>query len=70
MVQQAVSFLSSPSVQSAEEAKKIQFLEKKGLTTKEIELAKARISGTVSTVGSTAVRSTRYQLTELLTAIY
>ncbi|KAF9187488.1 hypothetical protein BGZ51_001272 [Haplosporangium sp. Z 767] len=49
MVQQAVSFLSSPSVQSAEESKKIQFLEKKGLTTKEIELAKARVAGTAST---------------------
>ncbi|KAF8935229.1 hypothetical protein BGZ58_005147 [Dissophora ornata] len=49
MVQQAVSFLSSPSVQSAEESKKIQFLEKKGLTTKEIELARARVSGSAST---------------------
>ncbi|KAF8979561.1 hypothetical protein BGZ46_005269 [Entomortierella lignicola] len=48
MVQQAVSFLSSPSVQSAEESKKIQFLEKKGLTTKEIELAKSRVAGTAS----------------------
>ncbi|KAF9356305.1 hypothetical protein BGX26_005453 [Mortierella sp. AD094] len=48
MVQQAVSFLSSPSVQSAEESKKIQFLEKKGLTSKEIELAKARIAGNAS----------------------
>ncbi|KAI1300087.1 hypothetical protein EDD11_006332 [Mortierella claussenii] len=47
MVQQAVSFLSSPSVQSADESKKIQFLEKKGLTTKEIELAKARVAGKV-----------------------
>ncbi|KAF9956894.1 hypothetical protein BGZ72_002365 [Mortierella alpina] len=48
MVQQAVSFLSSPSVQSADEAKKTQFLEKKGLTAKEIELARARIAGTAS----------------------
>ncbi|KAG0250140.1 hypothetical protein BG011_008637 [Mortierella polycephala] len=48
MVQQAVSFLSSSSVQSAEESKKIQFLEKKGLTAKEIELAKARVAGTAS----------------------
>ncbi|KAI7821715.1 peroxisomal membrane anchor protein conserved region-domain-containing protein [Gamsiella multidivaricata] len=48
MVQQAVSFLSSPSVQSAEESKKTQFLEKKGLTAKEIELAKARVIGTAS----------------------
>ena len=45
MVQQAVSFLSSPSVQSADEAKKTQFLEKKGLTAKEIELARAQIAG-------------------------
>lgn len=49
MVQQAVSFLSSPSVQSAEESKKIQFLEKKGLTAKEIELARARVAGSAST---------------------
>ncbi|KAF9028974.1 hypothetical protein BGZ52_004097 [Haplosporangium bisporale] len=45
MVQQAVSFLSSPSVQSADEAKKTQFLEKKGLTLKEIELARSRVAG-------------------------
>ncbi|KAF9921457.1 hypothetical protein FBU30_008482 [Linnemannia zychae] len=45
MVQQAVSFLSSPSVQSAEESKKTAFLEKKGLTLKEIELARARVAG-------------------------
>lgn len=50
MVQQAVSFLSSPSVQTADESKKTQFLEKKGLTAKEIELARARIAGTASAV--------------------
>ncbi|KAG0002107.1 hypothetical protein BGZ65_002921 [Modicella reniformis] len=48
MVQQAVSFLSSPNVQSAEESKKAQFLEKKGLTAKEIELARARVAGSAS----------------------
>lgn len=48
MVQQAVSFLSSPSVQSADEAKKTQFLEKKGLTLKEIELARSRVTGGAS----------------------
>lgn len=48
MVQQAVSFLSSPSVQSADEAKKTQFLEKKGLTLKEIELARSRVAGGAS----------------------
>ncbi|KAG0040672.1 hypothetical protein BGZ82_000093, partial [Podila clonocystis] len=52
MVQQAVSFLSSPSVQSADEAKKTQFLEKKGLTLKEIELARSRVEG--GTSGSSA----------------
>ncbi|KAF9377675.1 hypothetical protein CPB97_010015 [Podila verticillata] len=52
MVQQAVSFLSSPSVQSADEAKKTQFLEKKGLTLKEIELARSRVAGGAS--GSSA----------------
>ncbi|KAF9550130.1 hypothetical protein EC957_001616 [Mortierella hygrophila] len=48
MVQQAVSFLSSASVQSAEESKKTAFLEKKGLTLKEIELARARMAGTAA----------------------
>ncbi|KAF9310876.1 hypothetical protein BG003_008027 [Podila horticola] len=53
MVQQAVSFLSSPSVQSADEAKKTQFLEKKGLTLKEIELARSRVAGGASGSSST-----------------
>ncbi|KAG0262411.1 hypothetical protein DFQ27_002337 [Actinomortierella ambigua] len=44
LVQQAIAFLSSPNVRSADEAKKTQFLEKKGLTTKEIEIARSRIS--------------------------
>ncbi|KAG0343926.1 hypothetical protein BG004_004892 [Podila humilis] len=48
MVQQAMSFLSSPSVQSADEAKKTQFLEKKGLTLKEIELARSRVASGAS----------------------
>ncbi|KAF9364109.1 hypothetical protein BGX34_002476 [Mortierella sp. NVP85] len=62
MVQQAVSFLSSPSVQSAEESKKIQFLEKKGLTAKEIELARARVAGSVSAPAvSAAPQTTSYQ---------
>ncbi|KAG0233676.1 hypothetical protein BGW42_007262 [Actinomortierella wolfii] len=43
LVQQAVAFLSSPNVRTADEAKKTQFLQKKGLTTKEIALAKARV---------------------------
>ncbi|KAF9418101.1 hypothetical protein BGZ94_009796 [Podila epigama] len=59
MVQQAVSFLSSPSVQSADESKKTQFLEKKGLTLKEIELARSRVaagggSGSTAPVTTTA----------------
>ncbi|KAG0202723.1 hypothetical protein BGX28_004857 [Mortierella sp. GBA30] len=63
MVQQAVSFLSSPSVQNAEEAKKIQFLEKKGLTSKEIELARARVTGTASVpaVGTPAQQPSQQQ---------
>ncbi|KAF9586732.1 hypothetical protein BGW38_006274 [Lunasporangiospora selenospora] len=44
MVQQAISFLSSPSVQSADEAKKTQFLVKKGLSLKEIELARSKVA--------------------------
>ncbi|KAF9907702.1 hypothetical protein BX616_000351 [Lobosporangium transversale] len=54
MIQQAVAFLSSPNVQSAEESKKIQFLEKKGLTAKEIELAKARVAAGKTTATTTA----------------
>jgi hypothetical protein len=42
--------LSSPSVQSAEESKKTAFLEKKGLTLKEIEVARARVAGTATAV--------------------
>ncbi|KAG0055405.1 hypothetical protein BGZ83_008678 [Gryganskiella cystojenkinii] len=60
MIQQAVSFLSSPSVQSADEAKKTQFLEKKGLSSKEIELARARIAsaGSATPVGSATTTTT------------
>ncbi|KAG0376861.1 hypothetical protein BGX24_007119 [Mortierella sp. AD032] len=67
MVQQAISFLSSPSVQSAEESKKTAFLEKKGLTLKEIEVARARVAGkatsapAVSTVTATPVASLQPQ---------
>ncbi|ORY99217.1 peroxisomal membrane anchor protein conserved region-domain-containing protein [Syncephalastrum racemosum] len=39
LVQSAVSFLSSPSVQSADTAKKVAFLKKKGLNQAEIEEA-------------------------------
>ncbi|KAG0324871.1 hypothetical protein BGZ99_001337 [Dissophora globulifera] len=63
MVQQAVSFLSSPNVQSADESKKTQFLEKKGLTVKEIELAKARVAGnaTAPATSGSPVPPTSYQ---------
>ncbi|KAF9908047.1 hypothetical protein EC991_010291 [Linnemannia zychae] len=57
MVQQAVSFLSSPSVQSAEESKKTAFLEKKGLTLKEIEVARARVAGKASAPAVTSAAS-------------
>ncbi|KAF9556111.1 hypothetical protein EC968_008437 [Mortierella alpina] len=61
MVQQAVSFLSSPSVQSADESKKTRFLEKKGLTAKEIELARARVAGTASAPSISTPAQQSYQ---------
>lgn len=39
LLESAVSFLSSPNIKTADREKKIQFLEKKGLTKEEIEEA-------------------------------
>ncbi|KAF9969327.1 hypothetical protein BGZ73_008348 [Actinomortierella ambigua] len=55
MVQQAVAFLSSPNVRSADEAKKTQFLEKKGLTAKEIEIARSRVNAGAGSSAPTAI---------------
>lgn len=45
MLKSAVSFLSDPKVQSAPLAKKVAFLENKGMTSEEIEEAMARVNG-------------------------
>ncbi|KAI8365365.1 peroxisomal membrane anchor protein conserved region-domain-containing protein [Radiomyces spectabilis] len=57
MIKSAVSFLSDPKVQSAALAKKVSFLESKGMTSEEIEEAMSRVSGK-STGASTAVTTT------------
>jgi len=55
VIQQAVLFLKNPQVQSAAMAKKVAFLESKGLTNEEIEEALARSKGsTTSTSTSTS----------------
>ncbi|CAM0137358.1 peroxisomal membrane protein pex14 [Umbelopsis sp. WA50703] len=45
MLKSAVSFLSDPKVQSAPLAKKVAFLESKGMTSEEIEEAMSRVNG-------------------------
>ncbi|KAI8879544.1 hypothetical protein K501DRAFT_238939 [Backusella circina FSU 941] len=56
LIQSALSFLNDPKVQSAALAKKVSFLESKGMTAEEIEEAMARANGKSS--GSTAVATT------------
>jgi peroxin-14 len=53
MLKSAVSFLSDPKVQSAPLAKKIAFLESKGMTSEEIEEAMARVNGKSAAVTTT-----------------
>lgn len=45
LISSAISFLSDPKVQSAPLAKKVSFLESKGMTSEEIEEAMARMNG-------------------------
>ncbi|KAI7872116.1 peroxisomal membrane anchor protein conserved region-domain-containing protein, partial [Spinellus fusiger] len=45
LITSAISFLSDPKVQSAPLAKKVSFLESKGMTSEEIEEAMARANG-------------------------
>lgn len=56
LITSAISFLSDPKVQSAPLAKKVSFLESKGMTSEEIEEAMARAngksSGAVATVAA------------------
>ncbi|KAI9266841.1 peroxisomal membrane anchor protein conserved region-domain-containing protein [Phascolomyces articulosus] len=52
LIQSATSFLSDPKVQSATLAKKVSFLESKGMTTEEIEEAMGRVNGKSSGGGT------------------
>ncbi|KAF7721523.1 peroxisomal membrane protein pex14 [Apophysomyces ossiformis] len=54
LIKSAVSFLSDPKVQSAPLAKKVSFLESKGMTSEEIEEAMARSNGKSTVTGSPA----------------
>lgn len=45
LIKSAVSFLADPKVQSAPLAKKVSFLESKGMTSEEIAEAMARVNG-------------------------
>jgi peroxin-14 len=59
LITSAISFLSDPKVQSAPLAKKVSFLESKGMTSEEIEEAMARVngksSGTTTTTTATNI---------------
>lgn len=63
LIKPAVSFLSSPNVRSADKAKKIAFLQKKGLNQAEIDEAFKRSGGddaptTTATTTTTTVATT------------
>lgn len=53
LITSAISFLSDPKVQSAPLAKKVSFLESKGMTSEEIEEAMARVNGKSSGTAAT-----------------
>ncbi|KAG0744821.1 hypothetical protein G6F57_007051 [Rhizopus arrhizus] len=57
LLKSAVSFLSSPNVQSADKNKKTAFLEKKGLTQEEIDEAFKRV-GDATTLDTTTTATT------------
>lgn len=54
LITSAISFLSDPKVQSAPLAKKVSFLESKGMNSEEIEEAMARANGKSSGAIATA----------------
>jgi hypothetical protein len=58
MIKPAVSFLSSPNVRSADKAKKIAFLQNKGMNQAEIDEAFKRAGDSGSTVSSTPTTTT------------
>ncbi|KAG1564752.1 hypothetical protein G6F50_010723 [Rhizopus delemar] len=55
LITSAISFLSDPKVQSAPLAKKVSFLESKGMTSEEIEEAMARANGKSPSTTTTTV---------------
>ena len=58
LIQSAISFLTDPKVQSAALAKKVSFLESKGMTSEEIEEAMSRANGGApSTTATSSVAS-------------
>ncbi|KAI8645673.1 peroxisomal membrane anchor protein conserved region-domain-containing protein [Parasitella parasitica] len=57
LITSAISFLSDPKVQSAPLAKKVSFLESKGMTSEEIEEAMARANGKAATVPAATTAS-------------
>ncbi|CEP10440.1 hypothetical protein [Parasitella parasitica] len=57
LITSAISFLSDPKVQSAPLAKKVSFLESKGMTSEEIEEAMARANGKAASVPVAAAAS-------------
>ncbi|KAI9282276.1 peroxisomal membrane anchor protein conserved region-domain-containing protein [Sporodiniella umbellata] len=57
LITSAISFLSDPKVQSAPLAKKVSFLESKGMTSEEIEEAMSRANGKPSTSVTTTTVS-------------
>jgi Trk-type K+ transport system membrane component len=66
LLKSAVSFLSSPNVQSADKNKKTAFLEKKGLTQEEIDEAFKRV-GDTTTLDTTTTATTTTTTTNLPT---
>lgn len=58
LLKSAVSFLSSPNVQSADKSKKTAFLEKKGLTQEEIDEAFKRAGDTTTLDTATTTTTT------------
>ncbi|KAG2233645.1 peroxisomal membrane anchor protein conserved region-domain-containing protein [Thamnidium elegans] len=61
LITSAISFLSDPKVQSAPLAKKVSFLESKGMTSEEIEEAMARANGKSSGAVATTTAGTPQQ---------
>lgn len=58
LITSAISFLSDPKVQSAPLAKKVSFLESKGMTSEEIEEAMARANGKAASTGTVTTTTT------------